>query len=356
MNIDRKLKVGILGCGPIAQFAHLEACRKAKNVVLHSVCDAAADLAHRMGAYYQAKNIYTDYGQMLADPELEAVIIATADAFHLPASTEAIKAGKHVMVEKPIGTDLKQARDLKQLLQASGLTLQVGHMKRFDPGIEFARSFIQQEIGEMIAYKAWYGDSTHRYDMTNSTQPLPFLSTAAKKPLENPKADLKRYYMLAHGSHLVDTARFLAGPILSVRANLLERKGIYCWFVDTEFASGCNGHLDLTIAVRMDWHEGFQIYGEKGSVLGKIYNPWYFKTSEVLCFSEEDKTYRQPLDNKAHFYQRQLEAFADTILNGTVQKGTDIYQGIESLQAMIAIAESVRQGKRVYLKDAEGPI
>lgn len=356
MDKDRKLNIGILGCGPIAQFAHLQACRKARSVTLRSVCDVAEDLAHKMGSFYEAEEIFTDFNDMLRDPELEAVIIATSDTFHLPASIRAIEAGKHVLVEKPLGTNLEEALTLKKHIDGSGLTFQVGHMKRFDPGIEYTRSFIQEELGEMIAFKSWYCDSTHRYDMTDSTQPLPFSSAAAKKPLENPRANLKQYYMLAHGSHLVDTARFLAGPLVSVEAKLVQRKGIYSWFVDTEFVNGCNGHMDLTVAVRMDWHEGFQVYGAKGSVLGKIYNPWYFKTSEVLCFSENDKIYRQPLDNKAHFYQRQLEGFADTILNGTPQKGTDIDQGIESLQAMMAIAQSVHQGKRVYLKDVQGSV
>ncbi len=109
---------------------------------------------------------------------------------------------------------------------------------------------------QMVALKAWYCDSTHRYPMTDAVQPLMVTSRHARKPAENPKADLDRYYMLAHGSHLVDTARFFAGEIVAVDARLLNRAGIRCWFVDVEFANGTLGHLDLTVAVRMDWHEG----------------------------------------------------------------------------------------------------
>src|SRR6516165_2667897 len=85
------------------------------------------------------------------------------------------------------------------------------------------------------------------------------------KPPGDAKADRRQYLMLAHGSHLVDLARYLAGPLQAVQARQRERFGAYCWFVDVEFDSGALGHLDLTVAVRMDWHEGFQIYGEKGS-------------------------------------------------------------------------------------------
>ena len=70
--------------------------------------------------------------------------------------------------------------------------------------------------------------------MTDAVQPLPVTSRQARKPRGNPKADLRRYFMLAHGSHLVDTARFLCGEIIEVRARLAERFGAYCWFVDTE--------------------------------------------------------------------------------------------------------------------------
>jgi len=206
----------------------------------------------------------------------------------------------------------------------------------------------------MIAFKAWYCDSTHRYEMTDSTQPFPLTSSQSIKPPADPKSNVKKYLMLAHGSHLIDTAHFLAGEIISVQARLLEREGMFSWFVDTEFANGCNGHLDLTIAVRMDWHEGFQVYGEQGSVLGKIYNPWYFKVGEVQCFSEKDGKYHQILDNKAHFFQLQLESFAQTILQGKPQIGTDIYQGIDSIKAMIAIAQSSENGDRIYLKDVKG--
>jgi predicted dehydrogenase len=82
-----------------------------------------------------------------------------------------------------------------------------------------------------------------------------------------------------------------------------------------EYENGSIGHLDLTVAVRMDWHEGFQVYGQYGSVLAKTYNPWLFKSSDVEVFSVKDKVYRRPLGEDGHFYKLQVEAFADTILN-----------------------------------------
>jgi predicted dehydrogenase len=106
----------------------------------------------------------------------------------------------------------------------------------------------------------------------------------------------------------------------------------------------------------MDWHEGFQIYGEGGSIVARTYNPWYYKSSDVDIFHETDGTTRRVLGADGHFYRRQVEGFADTILKGTPQYGADLEDGIASVRAMVAIAQSVRTGAPVRLADAAGPL
>ncbi len=352
----RTLRVGILGCGPIAQFAHFESAQKSRNADLYAVCDADRELADHFGRFYDAKKIYYDYDEMLADSEVEAVVIATSDAFHVPAALRAIDAGKHVLCEKPIGIVIEEVETLKSKIDSSGLVLQIGHMLRFDPGIEAAQTFIRDEMGQLLALKAWYCDSTHRYTVTDAVQPLARLGRNSLKPSGDPKANKQRYFMLAHGSHLVDLARYLAGPIKAVRTRLSERFGAYCWFVETDFENGTLGHLDLTIAVRMDWHEGFQIYGEHGSAIGKIFNPWYYRSSEVDIFHEDKAETRRVLGADGHFYRRQLEGFADTVLTGAPLRGASIDDGIASMRAMVAIAQSAATGKSVALCEVSGPL
>jgi predicted dehydrogenase len=353
---EQRLRIGVLGCGPIAQFAHFEAVRKAKNTELYAICDLADDLRNKMAAIHDPKAAFSNYEQMLTDPNVDAVIVATSDQFHVPAALQAVKAGKHVLVEKPLGVNIKEVSELRDALRQTNLVLQVGNMKRFDPGIAFAKQFIQNEMGEKLALKAWYCDSTYRYSMTDAVQPIPYTSSSAKKPTGNPKANKRQYFMLTHGSHLVDTARYLGGEITSVQAKLVEKFGAYCWFIQTEFADGSVGHLDLTVAVRMDWFEGFQIYGEFGSVLGKTYNPWYFKASDVECFSTKTGSYTRPLGEDAHFFRLQVEGFADTILKGSPQLGASLEDGLAAMQAMVAISRSSQTGEKVYLKDATGGV
>jgi predicted dehydrogenase len=353
---QQRLRIGVLGAGQIAQSAHFESCTKARNADLAAICEAADDLRQRMAVAHGVPKTYAVYDDMLADLDIDAVIIATADAFHVPASIRALEAGKHVLCEKPVGVTVEEVETLKEAVVRSGKIFQVGHMKRFDAGIQAAKAFIENEMGDLVALKAWYCDSTHRYAITDAVQPLIVTSANSRKPGVNPKADLRRYYMLAHGSHLIDTARYLAGDIAGVRARLSERAGMWCWFVDADFASGALGHLDLTIAVRMDWHEGFQIYGENGSVIGKTYNPWYYKTSEVDIFHEADATTHRVLGADGHFYRRQVEGFADVILKNGPMEGAAIDDGIASVRVMVAIARSAESGERIAPSEVSGTV
>ncbi|GCE08921.1 Gfo/Idh/MocA family protein [Dictyobacter aurantiacus] len=352
----RLLRIGVVGVGPIAQAAHFEACRRARNAELYAICDLAEDLVTNMAAIHHPRVTYLDYNEMLADPQVEAVIVATADQFHVAMAAQALAAGKHVLVEKPLGVTVEECEALCEQVRSSGLVLQIGTMKRFDPGIAFAHQFIQEEIGQLLALKAWYCDSTYRYTVTDNLQPLMISSAHARRPEGNPKADRRRYYLLGHASHLVDTARFLGGEIIRVHARLVEKFGAYCWFVDTEFADGSLGHLDLTIAVRMDWHEGFQVYGEHGSVVGKTFNPWYLRSSEVECFSARDGQYHRVLGADGHVYKRQIEGFAETILHGVPQHGAGAEDGVAAIRTLVAISRSVETGAWVSVSDVTGGV
>ena len=187
-------------------------------------------------------------------------------------------------------------------------------------------------------------------------QPLPVHSKKALRPASDPKSDRQQYYMLAHGSHLVDTARFLGGEIRAVRARLNESFGAHCWFIDVAFANGSLGHLDLTVAVRMDWHEGFHAYGEHGAITAKTFNPWCFRTSEVDIFDERLGETRRVLGADGHFYRRQVEGFARAILDGTPIEGADIADGEASVRAMVAIRQSVQSGTWCSLAEMTGGV
>jgi predicted dehydrogenase len=183
--------------------------------------------------------------------------------------------------------------------------------------------------------------------MTDNLQPIPWRSERARRPEGDPKADRRRYFILTHASHLVDTARCLGGEIARLRARLAEKFGAYSWFVEVEFAGGALGHLDLTIPVRGDFEEGFQIYGENGSVKGRVHLPWFHKAAEVECFSVRDRQFHRPLGEDAHTYKRQIEGFAAAILEKRPQEGAGIDDGVAAMRTLVAIARSAASGEWV---------
>lgn len=353
---SRLLRLGILGCGPISQIAHFDAVRKSRNVELTGICDLADDLRERMATLHQPVAVFRDFETMLADDRIDAILIGVADQFHVPLALKAIRAGKPVLVEKPLGVTVEECESLRAAVHASKLTFQIGNNRRFDPGLAFAREFITSEMGSLLSLKAWYWDSIYRYTMTDNLQPIPQVSAQARRPEGNPKADKRRYFILTHASHLVDTARWFGGEITSVQARTRECWGAFCWYVDVEFANGALGHIDLTIPVRGDFEEGFQIQGEHGSVKGQVFLPWYHKTSVVECFSSRDRQYRRPIGEDAHTYKRQLESFADTIMNGAPQQGANVDDGTAAMRALVAIARSAESGQRIKLSEVTGAV
>ena len=186
------LRIGIIGCGPIAQAGHLPATVKAHNAQLYAIADRSERLRSYAAAVYEPHAVYVDASELLADPQVEAVIVAVADQFHIPLTIQALAAGKHVLVEKPLGVDVNSCQQLLAISQTSDRIVQVGNNKRFDPGIAFAQDMTTQ-LGERMAYRGWYCDSLYRYTVTDNLQPTIIQDPQALRPAGNPKGDRRRY-------------------------------------------------------------------------------------------------------------------------------------------------------------------
>jgi predicted dehydrogenase len=120
------VRLALIGCGRIAQVAHLPAVEKAEGVELVAVSDLSGAVARSVAHRYGVAAAYTDQRSVWADPSVEAVIITAPDRFHHALTTEALRAGRHVLVEKPLTATVPQAEDLVELVDRTGLTLQVG--------------------------------------------------------------------------------------------------------------------------------------------------------------------------------------------------------------------------------------
>jgi predicted dehydrogenase len=125
------------------------------------------------------------------------------------------------------------------------------------------------------------------------------------------------------------------------------------WSVAVEFQSGALGHLELISPRQGDFEEGFRIHGANGSVTGHAPLPW-FQRAHVETFLNGE--YRRVLGEDGFTFKRQIEGFADTVLNGTPQHGATLEDGIAAVRALVAISHSVYAGHSVALADVSGAV
>src|SRR5207245_9259389 len=140
--MTRPVHVALIGCGRIAQVAHLPGLEKAYGIELVAVSDPSRTVAEAVARRYGVPTVRTDASQAFSDQSVDPVIVAAPDRFHFELAREALERGKHVLVEKPMASTSEEAQTLVELVDKTGLKLQVGAMKRHDAGLEWAHQFI----------------------------------------------------------------------------------------------------------------------------------------------------------------------------------------------------------------------
>ncbi len=123
-----KLGIGVVGCGNIAK-VHLEQLVKQPDATLVGVCDVIPERLSEATAKYDVPG-YKSYDELLARPEVGAVLIATPNFHHREATLQAFAAGKHVLVEKPMARTAGECDEMIAAAEAAGLKLGVGHVLR----------------------------------------------------------------------------------------------------------------------------------------------------------------------------------------------------------------------------------
>ena len=343
---EKTVRIGLLGCGAISQFAHLPALDRAGNAQLVAICDAAEDLLARVGDIAGIENLYTDHREFLKDAGIDAVLIAVPDVFHVPLTMDALRAGKHVLVEKPLGTNAQECLQLVKMVKESGLKLQVGSMKRHDPGIEFAHQFIVERMGRILSVSSWYRDTLFRPTMQEALLPKLLCSGKSIKPETDPKADKEKYSLVTHGAHLFDNLLYLGGSVSAVTTRVARRFGQYTWHGLLEFDQGGIGNFELSVKVNSDWSEGYNVYGENGSVHVRTFLPFYNRSSEVRVFDAEEQRWHSPLGADSNPYKRQIESFARAVLEDE-DPSPNVYDGIAAIRLLEAVEKSAGNGSRV---------
>ena len=148
----KPLKVGLIGTGAISR-AHLPVYEQfPEKVKLTAVCDIIEEAAQERARDANVDAIYTDYEKMLQEADIDAVDICTGHDTHAPIVIAAAEAGKHALVEKPMGNSMQECRDMIAAADKAGVTLMIAHMLRFSPSTQAVRQLLQDgEIGTIRA-------------------------------------------------------------------------------------------------------------------------------------------------------------------------------------------------------------
>jgi predicted dehydrogenase len=278
--------------------------------------------------------ISADYAAILADPSIDAVVLATPHSTHAEQVIEAARAGKHVYCEKPFTLSRASTEAaLAQCAQAK-VTLMVGYNWRFQPALQEVKRMLEDgRLGKVLHIEGNFnGPSVYRY---------------AKEHWRPSRDEGPAGGMTGRGCHVVDAMIYLAGRIDSVYA-MSKRLVLDYGLDDTTsmlftFGSGATGYLATVIATAECWR--LQVFGANGwAEMGSVphLTTWTLRRS-LVGQPMEIVEFRGLSTERA-----ELEAFADAIVAGTLLVN-DAGEVINNAAVLDAVMSSVQAGSRVTI-------
>lgn len=145
----KKIKVGIIGCGIIAKH-HLEAYQKSGRAKVVALVDVVPEQVDALAKEYGIKKTYTDYRSLLKDDSIEAVSVCVPNFLHSDVTARAMEAGKHVLCEKPMALNLKQAQKMDKVAREANKILMIAMCRRFQAESQALKRIINSgKLGEI---------------------------------------------------------------------------------------------------------------------------------------------------------------------------------------------------------------
>ena len=208
---------GIIGCGDVCELKSGPAFYKTEDSSLVAVmrrdCSKAEDYARRHGI----ARWYSDANQLIADPEVDAVYIATPPSSHAEYAISAMRAGKPVYVEKPMATSYRECLEMNQVSRETGIPLFVAYYRRCLPYFLKVKGIIDNgEIGDIISVSIQFRSSARPQDSDPQNKPwrvLPEIAGAG--------------YFYDMACHTLDILDFLLGEIVDAHGQIANRAGLY---------------------------------------------------------------------------------------------------------------------------------
>jgi len=331
----RVLRAAVIGLGVGAR--HAQAYQEIPGVEVAALCDTDRERLDEMGGRHPGAKRTTDWRDVVADGDIDIVSICTPDHMHFEQAAALVRAGKHVLCEKPMVMGVEQARELVELVFEHGVIFSVGNVCRFVPQFAAAIDYARQgKLGDLFAVEADY-----IHDMREV-----FARTSWRVDPEHPQNAI-----FGGGVHPIDLLQQAAGEVVEVFAYgnhkvLPEYHELDNILISLKFASGCIGKVWVTFGVRQQPHNRINLnfYGSKGSVLTDSQH------AEVKLYLEGMDSAGSgwatiPLERQeGHPFRAELERFVDCVRNKR-PPAVSVVSGARTVAVMSAARASLESGR-----------
>jgi UDP-N-acetyl-2-amino-2-deoxyglucuronate dehydrogenase len=341
--VDKKFGYGIIGCGTISKW-HAEAAAATGKYNLVAVTDVRKEAAQKFAEQFHCVAEESTEA-LLSREDIEIVSICTPSGFHAIDAIKAAKAGKHVIVEKPMAITHEQINDILKACAENNVKMQVISQMRFKENVLKTKQAIESgKLGKLVL-----GDVSMKYFRSQE-----YYDTGGWRgtwKLDGGGA------LMNQGIHGIDTLQFLMGPIKSVYAlaKTLARK---IEVEDTavavvEYENGAIGTITGATSVYPGIPRRFEINGTEGSIVltEDTITLWEIKGEPKVEIEEKKRGMNSSSDPTAFGIEGhvlQFEDMADALINNREPK-VNQYEGKKPVEIILAIYESEKTGKKVYL-------
>lgn len=306
----KKIRYGIIGFGAFAERSILPAIRAAKNSEIVAIQKRSLDMAKWKAEEHSVPLYFDSVEALVSSKEVDAVFIVSANSQHHTETIAAAKAGKHVLVEKPMAVSYLQAKEMTEACEQAGVRCMVGHMLRFSPLLRRMKEVVQSGmIGEIT-----FAQSHFIYDVKNSQRSWVLDKESAGG---GPLFDI--------AIHCLDSIRFVLNDdhVQKVKSIMMpEHSGSNVEktsILSLKFSKGTLAAIYSSYDT--PYRQGFiEFIGTKGSVSAYQFTPSNTDTILEFKFGKEGMIERIEKENiyVPNLYTCEVEHFSDCILNGTM--------------------------------------
>jgi len=336
-----KLRLGVIGAGNFSTF-HLEGIAEVAKAEVIAICDKNIENAKAQAEKFHIPNVYEDYNELLAREDIDAVTLPLPDQVHKEITIAALRAGKHVLCEKPMSLNLDECKEMIKVARECGKELMVGQVGRYTPAFVEAKRLLEEgAIGELFLIESEYA---HDYSHIGGTGG--WRVTPEREPI------------IGGGCHAVDLIRMIAGNPIEVFA-MANNKSLVDWPIhDCSMAVmrlpiDVIGKVMTSTGCKREYTMRSTLYGTKGTII-------FDNTSPTISLFKEKFTDDQafhgmtqqliemklPVPVKSHNLGGEIKDFCNCILEGkpVVTSGVE---GASTVSVCLAIVESFKTGEKV---------